>query len=204
VIEAFADVWCPFAYVGLQLTRTERDLHAPATPIRIRAWPLELVNGAPMDVAKTAGNVADLRAQLGLTTFAGFDAAHFPTTTLPALALIAAAYATGDGPGERAAFRVREALFERGADISDPAVLDAIARELGVSVVDADRQTVLDDWSEGAGRGVQGSPHFFCGGRDVFCPSLSLSRDDHGQLHVVPDPAKLQSLDGCWDASTNT
>ena len=53
----------------------------------MRAWPLELVNGAPMDVDKTARNVPCLREQLGLALFNGFDPDNFPTTTLPALAL---------------------------------------------------------------------------------------------------------------------
>ena len=46
-IEVFADVLCPFTHVGLravaeQRARAGRD----DVVIRVRAWPLELVNGA--------------------------------------------------------------------------------------------------------------------------------------------------------------
>jgi predicted DsbA family dithiol-disulfide isomerase len=156
-----------------------------------------LVNGEPMDVAKTAQHVKDLQEQLGLALFRGFDPDHFPTTTLPALALVAAAQR--DGRGEEASFRVREALWEQGLDIGDDAVIAKLAAELGVEITDADRQAVLDDYAEGQRRGVQGSPHFFCGNRDEFCPSISVERDDTGELSVKPDPLRLEAfLEGCW------
>ncbi|HVT75821.1 MAG TPA: DsbA family protein [Acidimicrobiales bacterium] len=197
MIEVFADIWCPFAYVGLQIVRARRDEFAPDVPVRVRAWPLELVNGAPMDVGKTTRNVAALREQLDVGLFEGFDPARFPTTTLPALA--AAAAATRAGHGEAANFRVRAALWEEGRDIGDEAEAAALAAEFGVEITDADRQSVLDDWHEGQQRGVQGSPHFFCGANNVFCPSLALARDDDGVLHVAPDPSRLEAfLSSCW------
>ncbi len=197
MIEVFADIWCPFAWVGLQIVRERRDERAPGTPIVVRAWPLELVNRSPMNVDKTVHHVHDLRTQLHVELFEGFDPQHFPTTTLPGLALVAAA--TREGRNEAASFRVREALWEQGRDIGDSAVAASLATELGVTVTDTDRQTVLDDYAEGQRRGVKGSPHFFCGGRDEFCPTLSLSRDDEGQLHVERDPARLEAfLESCW------
>lgn len=197
MIEVFADIWCPFAYVGLQIVRARRDQRAPQTAIAVRAWPLELVNGKPMDVGKTRDNVRELRSQLGIELFAGFNPDHFPTTTLMALAAVTAAARVGRG--EDASFRAREALWEEGRDIGDPRVADALASEFGVSIEQEDRRAVLADWHDGEARGVIGSPHFFCGGRDVFCPSLSLERDDAGQLHIAPDPSRLeQFLDACW------
>lgn len=197
VLEVFADIWCPFAYVGLRVVRTRRDLHSPATAIRVRAWPLELVDGVPMDPAATAQHVEDLKDQLGLALFRGFDPERFPTTTLPALALVAAAERAGGG--EEASFRVRDALWEEGRDIGDEGVVAALAREFGVTVTEADRATVLDDWSEGQQRGVQGSPHLFCGTRNEFCPGLSVGHDDAGQLQISPDPQRLEAfLEGCW------
>lgn len=192
MLEVFADIWCPFAYVGLSVVRAERDRLAPESPIVVRAWPLELVNGAPMDVAKTAHHVHDLRSQLGVTLFDGFDAATFPTTTLPALALVAACERTGNG--EAASLRVREALFGEGRDIASERELADLAAEFDVSVIDTDRAQVLADYADGQRRGVKGSPHFFCGARDEFCPSLAMHRDNDGSLHVAPDPARLYAF----------
>lgn len=177
--------------------RTRRDLRSPGTEIRVRAWPLELVNGAPMDVAKTERHVQDLQEQLGLALFRGFDPGNFPTTTLPSLALVAAAQRVDRG--EAASYRVREALWEEGRDVGADDVVAELAAELGVAVTDVDRQSVIDDWHEGQARGVQGSPHFFCGNRNEFCPSLSMERDADGHLTVRPDPQRLETfLEGCW------
>ena len=57
-IEVFADVWCPFAHIGLRTVVAE--LHARKrddVDLVVRAWPLELVNGVPMDPAKTAKEI---------------------------------------------------------------------------------------------------------------------------------------------------
>lgn len=197
MIEVFADIWCPFAHVGLRVVRARRDLRAPGDEIRVRAWPLELVNGAPMDVAKTTRNVAALREQLGLALFTGFDPNTFPTTTLPGLAFAAAGHRVGRG--EEAAFAVRDALWEHGRDIGDEKVVAELAAEFDLTITDADRAAVLADYDEGQARGVKGSPHFYCGDRDEFCPSLQMARDADGVLHVKPDPYRLEEfLEGCW------
>ncbi len=94
---------------------------------------------------------------------------------------------------------VREVLWEDGRDIGAADVVTDLAAEFAVSIIDADHASVLADWHEGEARGVKGSPHFFCGERDEFCPSLSLSRDPVGDLHVKPDPGPLEAfLDTCW------
>ena len=55
VIEVYADVWCPFAYVGLLCVVERRaQLEREDVFLNIRAWPLELVNGAPLDPEATA------------------------------------------------------------------------------------------------------------------------------------------------------
>ncbi len=202
-IEVFADIWCPFAHVGIHrvVSRRERGPGADFL-LDIRAWPLELVNGRPLDPETTAHHVADLRAQVAPDLFAGFDASHFPTTTLPALALAHAAYRHDRRIGERVSLGLREALFERGLDISRPEVLAELAEAWGLSPGGAlDEQGVLDDWHEGVARGVKGSPHFFCRGTDVFCPSLDLSRDGEGRLEVHPDLDALDNfLGGCLAA----
>jgi predicted DsbA family dithiol-disulfide isomerase len=195
-IEAFADIWCPFAHVGLRIVVARRDqLGRDASALRVRAWPLELVNGSPLDPAQTAHHVAELRSQCAPDLFSGFDPAEFPVTSLPALALAAAAYRRGDHVGEAVSLALRNALFEEGRDISEPPVLREIADAHGLEAATVgDEAAVRADWLAGQARGVQGSPHFFCGETNVFCPSLDISRDDVGHLRIHPDPAALNAF----------
>jgi predicted DsbA family dithiol-disulfide isomerase len=199
-IEVFADIWCPFAHVGLRCARDRRDATGrDDVVIRVRPWPLELVNSAPMDPAKTASHVEHLRHQVNDNLFVGFDASHFPTSTLEALALIEHAYRSDGHTGEAAAFAIRDALFEKGLDISDPAVLAEIAADLGISPTDdADRAAVTDSWHAGQARGVKGSPHFFSGDAEMFCPTLDISRSDAGDVSIALNVERLTAfLDLC-------
>ena len=133
----------------------------------IRAW-RRARQRAALDPATTAVHVDELQAQVAPELFAGFDVGRFPSTSLPALALTAAAYREGDEVGETVALALRDALFE-GRDIVDPGVLSEVAWAHGVAVPDpGDLGAVLADWRRGQDRGVKGSPHFFCGRRDVF------------------------------------
>ena len=99
------------------------------------------------------------------------------------------------------AFALRAAMFEHGLDISDPAVLGDLATRLGVAeVTDDDRASVVADWEDGKRRGVQGSPHFFCGDDDMFCPSLQIARDDTG-LTITRNAERLaEFLQRCLPA----
>lgn len=204
IIEVFADVWCPFAHVGLRAIE-ERRTHAGRTDVAIcvRAWPLERVNGEPLDPALTKEHADELRTQVSPTLFQGFDVDRFPTSALDALALANRAYRSDLQLGERVSFALRDALFEEGRDISDPTTLENLAHDLGVLMPDAsDRDAVLADWHEGQRRGVLGSPHFFCGEADVFCPTLDISKDPVVGLSVVRDTAQLTVfLDRCFERS---
>ncbi len=184
IIELYADIWCPFAHVGLRkAVEARRAAGMPA--LRLRAWPLELVNGSPMDPTKTRANAEALVTSVAPDLFAARESWHFPTTTLPALALEAAAAVISDEHGETAGLRLRELLFEQGLDIGDPDVLTPLSDELGLGDVDLEDQTaVLADLERGRAQGVLGSPHFFCEGDDAFCPGLDLSRDESGHLDV--------------------
>ncbi len=177
-IEVFADIWCPFAHVGLRVVAGERRRrNRMDLPLIVRAWPLELVNSAPMNPERTTEHVAHLREQVSPDLFAGFDPAHFPSTTLPALALVVSAYRCGTQVGELMSFAVRDALFEEGRDISQTEVIHQLADRLSVPYPTADDDAaVVADWTEGRSRGVQGSPHFFIGAENKFCPSLSIER----------------------------
>ena len=60
-IEVFADIWCPFAHVSLRCVTEARDAAGRSdVAIHVRAWPLELVNGAPMDPAKAAHHAHEI------------------------------------------------------------------------------------------------------------------------------------------------
>jgi len=199
-IEVFADVWCPFTHVGLRLIQDIRtEAGREDIPIVVRSWPLELVNGTPMDPAKTVANIAALRSQLvpHLFTAVETDAfvASFPTSTIDALELVARAYDASSSMGERASFMMRDALFEQGRDVGSETVLRAIADDLGLDfTIDPGHSRVRRDWEEGQARGVIGSPHFFMGESNMFCPSLTLSRDAESRLHVSADVERLRSL----------
>ena len=159
----------------------------------IRAWPLELVNDTPLDPETTADHVRDLRAQVAPDLFRHFDSNHFPSTCLPALACVHAAYRKDLRTGEAVSLALRDALFEKGIDISRQDVLSEVARANGVDAPDAaDEESVLTDWHEGVKRGVKGSPHFFCGDHDAYCPSLDISKDGKGHLDVATN---LDDLD---------
>ena len=196
VIEAFADIWCPFAHVGLRaVVHRRHELGRDDVVLRIRAWPLELVNGRPQDVDATRRHIEDLRAQCAPDMFRGFDPSTFPRTSLPALALAAAAYGSDERTGEAVSFALRDALFEEGKDISDAAVLRSVAEHHGIGEVSpADRQSVHDDWHAGQERGAQGSPHFFCRDTSAFCPSLDIEKGHEGHVDVKPDPAALDAF----------
>ncbi len=171
--------------------------------IRIRAWPLELVNGRPLDPEVTSHHAEDLRRQVAPGLFHRLDLEHFPVSTLPALALANRAYRQGARAGEQMSFAIRDALFEAGRDISDPVVLAALAEEFGIaSAEEPDRSAVLDDWDKGSRRGVQGSPHFFCRGRESFCPSLTITKDPEDGLSVAMDSTGLtRFLEQCLDGA---
>jgi predicted DsbA family dithiol-disulfide isomerase len=195
-VEVFADIWCPFAYVGLRAAFAQRARSGhTGVPIVVRAWPLELVNGTPMSAAGAHDHADELREQVAPDLFADLDITRFPTSTLDALALCAHAYRSAPSLGERAAMAVREALFEHGRDISQLSVLQEIAGELGTGMPDAaDSATVRADWAEGIARGVVGSPHFFSGELSMFCPSLNISRVPGAGLTISADAERLAAF----------
>lgn len=182
----FADVGCPFTHAGLRsfvARRTDAGVDEPR--LRVRAWSLELVNGTPITGSFLAPEIAAIQAGPAPELFAGFDADAFPATTLPALASAAAAYRNGLEVGEGFSLAVRDALWEQGRDIADPAVLAELRQAHGVSDPTAeDEATIEADLAEGRARGVTGSPHFFIGDDDFFCPALDISHDDTGAMQV--------------------
>ena len=188
VIEVFADIGCPFTHVGLRRFVDRRAaLGRHDVTMRVRSWPLEVVNGAPLDAHFIAEEVDDIRRQVAPTLFAGFTEAAFPSTFVPALTLAAAAYDQDLAVGEDVSLALRDLLFEQGVDVSGADVLERLADEHHVEVDLADPSRVLADHAEGVARGVIGSPHFFTPAGNFFCPALDVHRDDSGHLHLAPD-----------------
>lgn len=187
-IEVYADIACPFAHAGLRRFEEQRSVLGVSLPrLRVRAWPLEVVNGEPHSGKHLAPEIDALRAEATPGLFEGFDAAAFPSSTLDALATAAAAYRTGIDSGEAFSLAVRNALWEDGRDVSDSAVLRALAADFDVpEPTEEDRASVQADLDQGKARGVDGSPHFFTPDGDFFCPSLDISKDDE-RMHVSVD-----------------
>ena len=195
MIEVFADIVCPFTHVGLRRLVERRAAAGRTVPVlHVRAWPLELVNGEPLAGDFVAEEVAALREQVAPDLFGGFDAARFPSTSLPALTMVAAAYRRDVQLGEHVSLRLRDALFEEGADIGALDVLAEIATANGLDVPEVgDRDAITADLDEGRRRGVDGSPHFFLGSEGFSCPSLEITRVA-GHLQVAFDAARFEQF----------
>ena len=191
-IEVFADLGCPFTHVGLlRVTQRRDELGRTDVRLLVRAWPLEIVNGTPLDPDFIAEEVEEIHEQVAGDAFVGFRQEAFPATSIPGMALAARGYDVGPDVGEAISLELRALLFERGVDVADPAVLAEVASRHGVaasSSPDDDRARVEADLQNGRARGVIGSPHFFTRSGDFFCPSLDIRRDAAGHLRITADP----------------
>ena len=65
--------------------------------MRVRAWPLEWINGAPLSSDLVRREAAALRASVSSELFKEFDGTTYPFTSIPAFGLVAAGYAIDDG-----------------------------------------------------------------------------------------------------------
>lgn len=181
-IEVFADIVCPFTHVGLRRLNETSRTRGSRLSLRVRAWPLEWINGVPLGPGLLAQEIEALRGQVAPELFTGFDASLFPLSSIPALGLTSAAYALDESLGLTVGLALRDALFEQGKDISDGAVLAEIGRTFGVEPPDrTDAEAALrSEWELGTARGVQGSPHFFIASHSWFCPGLEIRHDQNG------------------------
>lgn len=184
-VEVFADITCPFTHVGLKrVVEHVAELDHPIDVI-VRAWPLEWVNGAGLDVVAVQAKAVALHDHLGVDDFAGLRPDRWPATTIPALDLAGAAYERDAATGLAVSIELREALFERGLDVSDRRVLAEIATSHEVALPGAPvspSAAVLADYEAGRSRGVSGSPHFWVDHDDFFCPALDLGHDADGNI----------------------
>lgn len=200
-IEVFADITCPFTHVGLKrVVEHVAELERPVA-VHVRAWPLEWVNGAGLEADAVEMKAKALTEQLGVDDFAGLDHDQWPSSTIAALELAAAGYATDMATGLAVSLDLRKALFEHGRNIGDPAVLAEIAADHGLEVPsEGSRDAVQADYDEGRSRGVTGSPHFFVGQDNFFCPALDLGHDAGGNLTARLDTEGLAAFFARIDA----
>jgi predicted DsbA family dithiol-disulfide isomerase len=198
-VEVFADITCPFTHVGLKrVIEHIAELDRPVDVV-VRAWPLEWVNGTALEVAAVEVKAGALHDELGVDDFAGLRPDRWPTTTLPALELAAAAYEVDAATGLAVSLALRVALFEQGRDVNDADVLAEIAAEYGITAHDTSA-TVRAEYEDGLARGVSGSPHFWVGDKDFFCPALDLGHDAENHLTARFDPDGLAQFFATIDA----
>lgn len=199
-IEVFAELGCPFTHLALRRILARRDDLGQTTPLlRVRPWPLEVVNGQPMSARHVAEEVDALRRQISPDLFTGFDAAAFPSTSMPAFRLVEVAYDVDAALGERLSCALRDAVFEEGRDVADPSVLADIAARHGLEVPDeALDERVRAAHAEGERRGVEGSPQFFVAGGSQFCPLIDIRRDDDGRYRLSVDEAAANAVIDGW------
>ncbi len=197
VIEVFADIWCPFAHVGLRAIEEQRA-RAGRTDVAIwvRAWPLELVNGVQLDPTVTWEHAEDLRDQVAAEPLQSPRCRPVPDFD-----------PRGPGPGQpglsdRPAGRRAGQLRPAGRAVrggpghlgpGDARVPGPRPRRCPCPTGRTGLPCVAD-WDEGQRRGVLGSPHFFCGDTDVFCPSLDITKDPVDGLSVVRDVSRLTAF----------
>jgi predicted DsbA family dithiol-disulfide isomerase len=188
-IDVFAEMACPFTHAGLHRLQALLAERGMPVSFRIHAWPLEWVNGRPLDPELVGHEIDALRAQLDLDLFKGYAPEVLPRTSIPAFGLAAAAYDVDEATGTAVSLRLRHSLFEEGRDLTDPAVLATIGAELDVAPPSeaAARAAVERDHAAGRARGVVGSPHFFVGDRGWFCPLLQITKLADGTLRVRID-----------------
>ena len=195
IVEVYADITCPFTHVGLKrVMQHVSEMTEPADVI-VRAWPLEWVNGTPLAVDAVLVKARALSEQLGVDDFDALCADAWPSSTIPALNLAAAAYARDNATGLAVSLELRAALFERGENVADHLVLGRIADAHGLPAPATEASAdVRADYDGGSERGVKGSPHFFVATEDFFCPALDLGHDDEGHLTARFDADMLAAF----------
>jgi predicted DsbA family dithiol-disulfide isomerase len=194
-LEVFADITCPFTHVGLKrVIEHIAEIGRPVS-VHVRAWPLEWVNGSGLEVAAVEMKAKALTEQLGVDDFSGLRHDRWPTSTIPALELAAAAYARDMATGLGVSLELRSALFEHGLDVGDPEVLARIAADHDLPGREHWPSEVVEtDYEEGRRRGVSGSPHFWVDHDDFFCPALDLGHDADGNLTARLDTDGLAAF----------
>ena len=194
------DVISPFAYLAFpQLSRLPAHVSVGFVPVLFAGLLKHFGQLGPAEIPSkrrfTYRFVLWRARQLGLPM--RMPPAH-PFNPLPALRLIIAA-----GSDRRAAGTVLDAVFRDGRDVADPAVIAALARELGVADVPAAvddstvKQRLRDNTAWASARGVFGVPTLVIGkelfwGHDAFDMALEYLR--HPDAFRDPDMQAADTL----------
>ncbi len=181
-LHVFFDYTCPYAYVGLHRARRLAQEHAlQVVWLPWEIHPERAPRGEPRQDGKggqpVAGWVGELAAELGLAP------TNPPLHANSHLALCGALAAQDAGPDAFASYHEAAfaLLWEKGGDLSDPAVVARLLREAGVPAADlahpsyAYRLAQID--AAATRLGVQRVPTFVFGdqrvvGNERFGPSL--------------------------------
>jgi 2-hydroxychromene-2-carboxylate isomerase len=194
------DVISPFAYLAFpQLSRLPAHVSVEFVPVLFAGLLQHFGQLGPAEIPSkrrfTYRFVLWRARQLGLPM--RMPPAH-PFNPLPALRLIIAA-----GSDRRAAGTVLDAVFREGRDVADPAVIAALARELGVADVQAAlndsalKQRLRDNTAWASARGVFGVPTLVIGqelfwGHDAF--DMALEHLRHPAAFRDPDMQAADTL----------
>ena len=194
------DVISPFAYLAFpQLSRLPAHVSVGFVPVLFAGLLQHFGQLGPAEIPSkrrfTYRFVLWRARQLGLPM--RMPPAH-PFNPLPALRLIIAA-----GSDRRAAGTVLDAVFREGRDVADPAVIAALAAELGVADVQAAvddsmvKQRLRDNTAWASARGVFGVPTLVIGeelfwGHDAFDMALEYLR--HPDAFRDPDMQAADTL----------
>jgi 2-hydroxychromene-2-carboxylate isomerase len=194
------DVISPFAYLAFpQLSRLPTHVSVEFVPVLFAGLLQHFGQLGPAEIPSkrrfTYRFVLWRARQLGLPM--RMPPAH-PFNPLPALRLIIAA-----GSDRRAAGIVLDAVFREGRDVADPAVIAALAHELGVADLQAAvgdttvKQRLRDNTAWASAQGVFGVPTLVIGnelfwGHDAFDMALDYLR--HPDVFRDPDMQAADTL----------
>jgi len=168
-VEIWSDVHCPWAHLAVHRLRAARDRRGIDVVFDQRAWPLEWVNeqGIPRHIVEPETAVLSNHEP---EIYSRFDAASWPSTSLPALELVAAARrALGLRGAEDVDHAVRLRFFRESADISVRHELARACADAGVDVAavmgawesEPVRADVVADFARSTSLPIQGSPQIF-------------------------------------------
>lgn len=173
VIIIFSDIWCSFAHIAvhrLHVARAELGL-TDAVRFDHRAFPLELLNGAPSPRPGTDSEVGRMAAHEPGAGWQLWQAKDwtYPSTMLPALEATQAAKEQGLAAAEALDLGLRRAFWAQSRNVSYLKVILDVARTAGI---DADaladaladgraRPTLMAQATVAATDHVTCSPHLF-------------------------------------------
>jgi predicted DsbA family dithiol-disulfide isomerase len=198
VLTVYADLVCPFAALVLHGLRSARERLGIAVAFDLRAYPLELVDGRPHDLALHEAEkpaVAAVEPTLHWKRWRA-EPSTWPVTTLLALEAVEAAKRPEVG-GLVASDELDEALRRALFLDSRCIALLPVIREVAEECPSMDRAALCTDLRAGAGRAgvmaslgyaergaVKGSPHVFTpDGQDWLTPGIELEyRGDYATV----------------------